>query len=202
MSRGKLEISLTIHLVSKGNKMSKYGRIILVTLSILILIPFFSGCRTTIPPEALKLSPESLQQRQLQSRRFETNDEKKLLIACASLLQDTGFNLDESETQLGVIVGSKNRSAVNAGQVCGAIILAALTGSYVPTDKDQKMRACITTHPSGENKENIIVRVTFQRIVKNTQGQVTKREGIVDPEIYKVFFDKLSKAVFLEANNI
>ncbi len=74
-----------------------------------------AGCEPGIPKEALELSPESVKDRQLQTRHFETRDEAKLLSASALLLQDLGFTLDESETKLGVIVGSKTRSAVNAG---------------------------------------------------------------------------------------
>jgi hypothetical protein len=155
-----------------------------------------------VPKEALELSPESLAQRQIQTRRFDTADEKKVLIACAAVLQDLGFNLDESETALGLVVGSKMRSAVSAGQIVGSILVGALTGTYIPTDKSQKMRACLVTCPVGEEKSSIAVRVTFQRIVWNTQNQVTTREGLNDPAIYQEFFDKLSKSLFLEAHEI
>ena len=157
-----------------------------------------TGCQG-IPKDALTLSPESLKQRQIQTRKYETRDESKILAACAGLLQDMGFNLDESETDLGVIVASKMRSAVDAGQQVLAI-LAALGGTYVPTDKEQKMRVSIVTRPVGEN--HIAVRVTFQRMVWNTQGQVTVREGLIDPNIYQEFFGKLSKSIFLEAHEI
>jgi hypothetical protein len=169
----------------------------LITLLVLLV-----ACHSRIPMEALQLSPRSLAQRQMQTRRFDTQDEKKVLAACAAVLQDLGFQLDQSETRLGLVVASKTRSAVSAGQVVGAIFLAALTGSVVPTDKDQKMRACLVTCPSTGNKQGIAVRVTFQRIVWNTQGQVTRREGLNDPKIYQEFFDKLSKSLFLEANDI
>ena len=46
------------------------------------------------------------------------------------------------------------------------------------------------------------VRVTFQRVVFNVQGQVTVAEQINDPEIYKQFFEKLSKSVYLEAHDL
>lgn len=171
-------------------------------VSLIILILFFSGCQTTIPREALLLSTQSLQIRQLQTRVFDTSDEEKLLIASAGLLQDLGFNIDESDTELGFILGTKYREATDAAQVAGAIILALAAGVVMPVDESQKMRACIVTRPFGESKEKIAVRVTFQRIVWNTQGQVTKKEGIEDPEIYQEFFFKLSKAVFLEANQL
>jgi hypothetical protein len=161
-----------------------------------------AACEPGIPKEALELSPESLKDRQLQTRRFETRDEAKLLSASALLLQDLGFTLDESETRLGVIVGSKSRSAVNAGQVVFAIIIAGLGGGAMPIDKAQKMRASLVTRPIGDSGYSTAVRITFQRIVWNTNGQVTTAERMNDPKVYQEFFSKLSKSVFLEAHGI
>jgi hypothetical protein len=169
---------------------------------ILIFAFFLSGCQTKIPKEALELSPQSLEMRQLQTRYFDTSDEQMILVSSAGLLQDLGFNIDESETELGFILGTKDRDATDAGQIVGAVVMAALFGVYMSTDDHQKMRACIVTHPAGENKERMAARVTFQRIVWNTQGQISTKECILDPEIYQEFFSKLSKAVFLEANQI
>lgn len=166
-----------------------------VALSVLIIL---AGCQT-IPADALRLSPESLKERQLQTRFFDTEDEMKVLAACTALLQDLGFNIEETESKLGLVVGSKDRSAVSAGQVFGAILLSAFTGAPVPWDKNQKMRASIVTRPIGEEKKRVAVRVTFQRIVWNSQNQVSRREGLNDPKIYQEFFDKLSKSLFLEA---
>lgn len=166
-----------------------------------VLILFMVGCQT-IPKDALSLSPESLAQRQIQTRKYETKDEARILAACAALLQDMGFNIDESETKLGLISSSKMRTAVNAGQQVAAGLVALLGGGYMPTDKEQKMRVSVVTRPAGKHGEYIAVRVTFQRIVWNDQGQVTKSESLGDPEIYQEFFDKLSKAIFLEAHTI
>lgn len=46
------------------------------------------------------------------------------------------------------------------------------------------------------------VRVTFQRIIYNTAGQITLTEQLNDPELYQQFFDRLSQALFLEAHEI
>jgi len=167
----------------------------------IVSIFLITGCQT-IPKDALTLSPKSLAERQMQTRKYETKDEGKILSACAGLLQDMGFNLDESETKLGLITSSKMRSAENAGQIAGAILIALLGGGATPVDKEQKMRACVVTRPTGEQESYVAVRVTFQRIVWNTQGQVTKSEGIIDPSVYQEFFDKLSKAIFLEGQEI
>jgi hypothetical protein len=170
--------------------------------ALLLPVMLIVSCQPRIPPEALLLSSESLQERQLQTRVFETNDEGKVLSACAALIQDLGFNIDETQTEVGIIVGSKDRSAVQAGQVVATVLLALLTGVAAPIDKNQKMRASVVTKPVGEEGQRISVRVTFQRVVWNTQGQVTVREGLRDPQIYQEFFDKLSKSLFLEAQQI
>ena len=172
------------------------------TVAILLISLGLLSCADRIPEDALRLSPESLAIRQLQSRSFDTREEAAILSAGAGVLQDLGFNLDESETELGVIVGSKRRDATEVGQIAGAIVMAVLFGAYIPTDEEQKIRASLVTKPSGEGEGRIVARVTFQRIVWDSDGEISKIEAIEDPEIYQEFFSKLSKAVFLEANQV
>jgi|SRR5713226_3504652 len=175
-------------------------------LAFFLLVAFAaSGCTQQIPPDALQLTEESLSLRQLQTRRFDTNDEASLLSAGTALLQDLGFTLEASESKLGVIVAAKQQSAYNAGEVAlsvGVALLTLLGGSphVMPVDKEQKVRASFVTRPSSEKSGSVVGRVTFQRVVWNTQGQVTKSELLKDAEIYQAFFEKLSKAVFLEAH--
>lgn len=166
----------------------------------IVLAGILAGC-ASIPQDILQLSPESLEERQLQTRRFETGDEAKLLSASATLLQDLGFTITKSVTSLGVITASKDRSAVEAGQVALAVLLSIMAQQNVPYDETQKMRVSVVTQPLGDGKSTA-VRVTFQRIVWNTHKQISKREQLNDSEIYQEFFSKLSKAVFLEAHQL
>jgi hypothetical protein len=184
----------------------KHSTFFRCALYFMVFLFFFAGCAQTIPKEALQLSKESLENRQLQTRRFDT-DEKILLSASAAVLQDLGFNITESETELGVIVCSKQREAKSAGQLVGAIFLAALTGVMTPIDKEQLIRASLVTNPihideTEKSKCQTAVRITFQRIVINTDGNVTRRECINEAEIYQEFFDKLAQSLFLEAHEI
>lgn len=170
-----------------------------------VSLVIISGCATQIPKEVLQLSEESSSLRQLQTRRFDTKDEKALLAAGAAVLQDLGFTIDASETALGLIVASKDRSAVEAGQVAASIFVALITvptGAplLIPWDKNQKMRASFITRAHGSNKEHTLARITFQRIVWNTKNEVSKTEPLTDAKFYQEFFEKLSKAVFLEAH--
>ena len=166
----------------------------------LALLLSLSACVQTVPKEALELGQESLQQRQSQTRRFETKDEKKLLTAGAQVLQDLGFNLEESETGLGVVVGSKDRDATEAGQVAGAVFMAVMFGVNMPIDQNQKIRVSLITRPTTEKET--AARVTFQRVVWNNRGQVSTTEPLDDPKLYQEFFDKLSQSVFLTAQEI
>ncbi len=189
-------------------------------------ISLFSGCATTIPPEALQMQPDTLANRQIQSRKFDIKSERELLSASANVLQDMGFNLDESQTSLGVIVASKSRDAKEGGQIASAVLMGILFGAAaVSYDKDQKIRASLVTKPAvmnnpikleptnkaGKNvkfdqqveaSSGFVVRVTFQRLVWNQKGIMTKIEGINDPAIYTEFYEKLSKSIFLQAQNV
>ena len=167
-----------------------------------------SGCATTTRLDALKLSPDSLKNREIESRQFDTKNELQVLLATANVLQDMGFTLTEIENDLGVIVGSKERDATVPGQIAKAAfadILCAAAGSssnmMAMTDAVQSVLvSCVTRLNLEGNK--VVVRVTFQRVIFNQMQQVSRLETINDPKIYQGFFEKLSKSIFLEANKI
>lgn len=149
----------------------------------------------------LNLSADSMEQRQLQSRKFVDIEEEKVLAACVHVLQDLGFNIDNTESKLGLVKGSKSREAVEGGQMAGKILVAALFGVDVPIDKNQNMISSIVVS-SGSQLKTSIVRVTFSRIVWNDKNAVSKAERLEDPQIYQEFYEKLSKSLFLEAQSI
>ena len=88
---------------------------------------------------------------------------------------------------------------MESDQIAGKVVMMILFGADVPIDATQRFRASIVTHPTAAQ---IAVRVTFQRIVWNDMGRISRLELIDDAEIYQQFFAKLSKAVFLEAHEI
>jgi len=164
------------------------------------------GCATGVPDDALRLSPETLEQRRLQTRRFDGIAESDILAASTGVLQDLGFNLDESETALGVLVASKKRSARDARQIATALLLEII-GWDMEIDEKQKIRASLVTRPAtdaeaGEDGESHFVRITFQRMVWDSANDVSRIERLEEPALYQGFFDRLSKSVFLEAHKI
>jgi hypothetical protein len=154
----------------------------------------------------LELAPEDLVQRPLQSRQFDT-DEQTLLAASTALLQDLGFMIEDSEPAYGLIACSKHRDASRTEQMIGAFALAMLTGVVPPVDRDQWIRASVVTQPVAVDaadpaKCRTVVRVSFQRIVRNQRGLVSRQEGLVEPQMYRDFFEKLSRSLFLEAHEL
>jgi len=171
-------------------------------LILLLILMFASGCQTTPPEGSFQLSGPALQERQLQTRRFDDIAEAKLLAASAGVLQDLGFNLDESETELGLVVASKRRSVHRSATASIAQLLEIFMDIEIPLDKEQRIRASLVSWPDPNMESSYFVRVTFQRIVTNTENEISRREALNDPRLYQRFFDQLSKSVFLEAHSI
>lgn len=174
------------------------NQVAIAPILILIILMLFA-CQKGVPREALMFTPESLADRQLQTRIFETNHEGKLLEASAAVLQDLGFTIDESEVKCGVIVCSKDRNVTEFYDV-GLSIIASLFFIDYEYAVRQKVLASLVTSPLEENR--IAVRITFQHLVWDTKKELIKNERVNEPEIYQEFFSKLSKSVFLTAQEI
>mgnify|MGYP007051384802 FL=1 len=179
-------------------------------LSTLLIALLLAGCVTT-PPDIFVVTSELQQKRQIETRRYEGINEADLITACANVLQDLGFNLENSETKLGVLTASKQRDASDAGEIAGAVVIGILTtlgGApiIIPTSKDQTIRVALVVRPVIDSNgkamaNNHFVRVTFQRLVRRTDNSVFG-ETLSDPQLYQDFFEKVSKSVFLEAQKI
>jgi hypothetical protein len=173
-----------------------------ITFLVLLLL---SGCGS-IPPDSFVSTPQLLKQRQIESRRYDGITEADLITASANVLQDLGYNLENSEIKLGVLTASKERDAVNGGEIAAAIAVAVLTGVAMPTSKDQTIRVALVVRPvlDSDGKQMIdshFVRVTFQRLVRKTDNSVYG-ETLSDPQLYQDFYEKVSKSVFLEGQKL
>lgn len=177
----------------------------LLRLAALALVCLLLGCASSAPPDdALRLPPESLERRALQTRRFDGIGEAEILAAAAGVLQDLGFVIDESDRRLGLIVASKQRSARSAAQIAAATLFELLVGWHLPTDEQQTIRVSLVTRPANGSvgAGGFLVRVTFQRVVWDSARQVSRAEPLADPALHEGFFERLSQSVFLEAHKI
>ena len=152
--------------------------------------------------------------RQMQTRRYDGVDDATLLSASIHVLQDLGFTIKASDTQLGFIEGSKEQEAKAPGQKAGllflemlVIALASQGGSSAPQfpqgppPEEQTVNVMLVITPAGPGfPHSRLVRVTFSRWVRQPLQMVagTLRE----PELYEAFFQLLSKSIFLEAHQL
>ena len=151
-------------------------------------------------------TPQSLEQRQIETRRYDGISERDLITASINLLQDLGFNFENSETELGTIIASKQRDTEGLEASFTHYLSSMLLLLVLPVTKDQITRVAIVVRPvldsNGETiDDSHLVRVTFQSIALRTNSS-TSGKTLSDPELYQGFFEKLSKSVFLEAQEI
>jgi len=151
-------------------------------------------------------TPQSLEQRQIETRRYDGISERDLITASINLLQDLGFNFENSETELGTIIASKQRDTEGLEASFTHYLSSMLLLLVLPVTKDQITRVAIVVRPvldsNGETiDDSHLVRVTFQSIALRTDNN-TSGKTLSDPELYQGFFEKLSKSVFLEAQEI
>ena len=196
----------------------KTGRLLLRLVAALVLCVgqplLFLGCaQPTQPAELFQLTPESTANRAMQTRFFDTENDRELLSASAAALQDLGFQVEESVREVGFLRAAKERSAREYGQYRNRFFIWLLSLGHVviPIDLHQKIAASLVTRPLNEARSRQEVRIIFYRAVWKGDGQADrnyippgeqKMEMIRDPEMYQQFFAKLSKAVFLEPHSI
>ena len=136
-----------------------------------------AACVPTPQQQEMALRPQesAVTARQVESRRFDTADQRLMLNAVVGVLQDTGYTLEETNAAHGVVVASR----LGGGRV----------------------RAQVTLQPSADRTATV-VRATFQRIVPRPGAMVPIGQTIREPELYQAFFEKLSQSLFLTSHEI
>ena len=170
---------------------------------------FWFRDETYTPNPSLLLSGSG--QRQIETRRYDGISETDLLTASTNVLQDLGFIIENSETELGVITASKKRDITDKGEIARSVFMTAWLllmwfPMIFPVKKDQTFRASLVVRPVFDSNDKTIddshlVRITFQSIVRDTFDKTILVKP-VDFGTYQGFFEKLSKSVFLEAQEI
>lgn len=142
------------------------------------------------------MPPNAAAVREAETRQVDATDQVVLLSDITQVLQDLGFTISESSSDLGVVTGMKQRDAEENGQIAGQIAMTvafALIGAYyVPSwDKEQKINVTTTVAP-GSGPGEFAIRVSFDRYLWNNHGLLWKTELIQDPTIYQEFFSRLN----------
>ena len=181
------------------------------SIPVLLGLLLLAGCAPEVsqmltPPE------DMLAQRQIQTKQYELADEEQILRACTALLQDMGFQIDEGTSRLGVILGSKMRDAnsLTPGQrtAVAVVALGLLAGGYTAplalllvnkmNAQPVRIDVGIFTRKIGTEGNQVAVRIIF-RETDYKDGRPALPQVVKDAAIYQDAFDRLSKALFLEA---
>lgn len=166
-----------------------------------LMVAALTACQSA--GDKVRLEAPTLEERETRTRRLEDVSEQLVLGACVSSLQDLGFQIEEADSQLGVIVGSKRRDATSRSEVVGAVLLTLIFGAAPPIDDEQIIRVSLSAWPDSNRDDTTWrVRATFQRSILNTQGVATTLETIEDSELYQQFFERLIQALYLEREAI
>ena len=170
------------------------------------------GC-ASLPEDAFRLSESALEMREMQSHVYEDVSEVEILSASSGVLQDLGYAIDEIEKELGVISASKRADAKNDAEILGNIaldvadcLLTFMLGcenhSFKSSKDVQDIKITLVVMPDANEDEKHRVRLTMQRFVWDRGGSLYEKESINDAEVYRAFFEKLSKSVFLEKEGL
>jgi len=180
-------------------------------LSLLLCI-MLAGCET-YPRNAFRLSESVMQVREMQTREYQSVSDAEILSASAAVLQDMGYAIDEIEKPLGVLSASKRADASNRLEFFGSVIadgvkcvFTLLRGcdgkNYSEIGDVQDIRMTLVSRPQIDNEDDVIVRVTIQRVIWDKKGRVSLQETVTDSQVYEMFFAKMSTAVFLEQEGV
>ena len=116
----------------------------------MLALALLNGCIPhTEPAELFTLTPDTPKHRAMQTRMFETPNEGELLSASAAVLQDLGFQIEESQRDVGFLRATKERSAREYGQyIRQALVLVLSLGKLLqPVDLHQKIAASLVAQP-------------------------------------------------------
>jgi hypothetical protein len=158
------------------------------TTSQLTVVLFAAACLSaceTLPHDAFRLSETALDTRRMQTREYSSIDDTAIL--SASMAVDATNMLEAVGTM-----------AVDTMQCVVTLMLACTRKRYGEIDDVQDIRLTLISRPQAENRQNVAVRVTMQRVIWDKEGRVSEQETIIDRQVYSAFFQKLSTAVFLE----
>ncbi len=159
---------------------------------LLLVLFFFNGCA----PQYREPPMTQLQIREIQSREFDTNDSKLVMKSMMNVLQDEGFIIKNAVLDLGLLNAERTE---DIGNTSHARMMYFLAGEEARWDKQTILDASGNVSEFG-NKTR--VRMNFQIKTIDNKGNPSDTRTILDPVYYQSFFEKVSKGLFIQQENI
>lgn len=163
---------------------------------LILLLPFvFTACVTATRPPPTQLS--QVQTRQLQTRQYQNITVLDAMKAVSAVLQDEGYTIDSSNTELGLITGSREISDVDTGTRDAQLFWVGIAKDYRSA---RKWKATTNIQEIGKNVIRIRISLLEQEL--NEGGGVIYSQPVVEGKIYQTIFSKMDKSVFLQKNKL
>ena len=165
---------------------------------LLVLVPFlFFSCEI----QQERPAPlTQLQKREIQTRTFEDAQMKQVMKAMLDVLQDTGYIVKNANTELGLLVASKEVDCENRRDVLFAtLVTSSGSGSQPRWNKNAIYEASANISQIGKN---VKVRINFQEKILDNLGAPVRVRQILNPKEYQKFFESVSKGLFIHKENI
>ena len=167
-----------------------------LSLLIIALLLVIGYVDTAFAKSEIVSQQTQLQKRQYQTREYNNISKVTVMKAMLNVLQDEDFIVDNANTTLGFISGTKE---------------------FNPRDKSVDVRREFGTTKGlffasvavveatanvSEFGKQVRVRINFKRKLLNDYGNANRIEEVTDPEYYQNFFSRVDKAMFIQKQKI
>lgn len=176
-------------------------RNLFLTGCLIVSVLSFSGCGTASVP-GMVLSKKDKQKsqleiREMQTRTFQTKDNKLVMRAMLNVLQDDDYIIEQINIEMGFFNAQKEVDVEKGDEKFWQTFWWGK--AYATYSKNQIIDVTANISDFGEE---IRVRANFRVKVINNKGGVVIVEQIDDPQFYQKFFSKVDKGIFIEKEKI
>jgi hypothetical protein len=171
-------------------------------VTLLIASAWLAACAPSVPPPKTQL-----QVREFQTQTFDTADSQLVLKAMFNALQDEGYVVKNAVIPLGLMTATKEidlapgRSGPTAGDIANSMGSKFTGGQSEPTTY-RKVEVRDFTGNVTEFGEQTKVRVSVQRKILDSRGNVVEVKPIDDLTFYQDFFSRMAKSVYLQKERL
>ena len=155
-------------------------------------VALLTGCA----PTTVQAPPTQLEIREIQTKEFDTPNTKLVLKSMMNVLQDEGYILKNVVPDVGLLSAEKNVDVENKTH---AVLLKLIGDPNARWNKHNLVEVSANVSEFGSKTR---VRINFQTKTFDNFGCANSVKSITDTEYYQSFFEKVSKGIFIEANEI
>ena len=190
-------------------------------LNFIVILIFFNACSSSTSSTRTQLEI-----REYQTKFFEIQDKNIIMKALLNTLLDEGYIIKNVNNELGVITAEKstnNYEDNKKSNAFGVILISAIivltiglilllsgknkekddkntgnSGSGSSKTRYEKIKVIEASGLVSEFSNGYKVRIVFQYKSYDEEGKILDSKQILDENVYRDFFSKLDKSIFLQ----